>query len=85
MSKSQMWVSSRLLFGRYSAFIASGYNSSPPPKPLTERRFRDNWAASGKRRKETESERFARVQELLAADTSETPRGYGHLVKKPGT
>jgi hypothetical protein len=78
-------VSQRLLFGRFLRFVTTGNKSFSPPKPLTERRFRDNWSAVGRGHpKDTEDDRFARVLERLKTDTSDTPKNYGHLVKKPG-
>jgi hypothetical protein len=81
MGWSQTKVARQLLFGRFLGFMPNRHNLESLAKPLTEWRFRQNWATSGKRRKETEPERFARVQELLATDTSETPRGYGQPTK----
>lgn len=85
MCKAQSWVARRLHFGRYLRFMPSGHNHKPPPHPLTERRFRDNWARAGKGHpKETEDERFARVQKLIEADNNPIPKNYGNLVRKPG-
>jgi len=76
-------VSQRLLFGRFLN-VYHGKLSEPPPDSLTERRFRAAWSRSGKRRKETEPERFARVAALLAGQPAEVPVGYRNLVNKPG-
>jgi hypothetical protein len=84
MGRTQQWVSARLLFGRFLRFTTTGCKSFSPPKPVTERRFRDNWSRAGKRPKDTEDDRFARVLERLKVDTSDTPKGYGNLVEKPG-
>jgi hypothetical protein len=60
MGQAICWVSRRLQFGRFISFLPDGQNLELAGKPLTERRFRQNWSASGKRRKETEVERFGR-------------------------
>jgi hypothetical protein len=84
MGRSHQWVSYRLLFGRFLSFSTDRGNLKSLANPLTEWRFREQWKRSGKRDKETDEERFARVWDLLEADRSETPSGYAHLVKKPG-
>lgn len=85
MGQAESWVSQRLLFGRFLEIHGREFLKSVP-KPLTEWRFRQNWKASGKKthKKETEEERFDRVLELLKADTSDVPRYYKNLAKKPG-
>lgn len=76
-------VCQRLLLGRFLEFTARKH-SDYPLNSLTEWRFRQHWPASKRHAKDTEDERFSRVFEALRADHSETPKGYGNLVKKPG-
>jgi hypothetical protein len=84
MGRNVAWVSRRLLFGRFLQFCQSGKIANAPLKSIPEGRFRDSWSAAGKRRKESEEERFARVLTLLRERQPELPRGYQNLVKKPG-
>jgi hypothetical protein len=68
VGKSFSWVDKQLRFGRFLRICTTCTNSFSPAKPLTEGRFRNNWKESGKRPKETEDERFARVLELVKKD-----------------
>src|SRR6266511_357680 len=73
MGRTQQWVALRLVFGRYLRFTTASCKSSSPPDSLTEWRFRQAWSASGKRRKESEGERFERVRALLALLAEKPP------------
>jgi hypothetical protein len=60
--KSQKWVSTQLLFGRFLANIPMGISPGLVPKDLTERRFRNCW---GQTSGANERQRFAKVMQLL--------------------
>jgi hypothetical protein len=49
----QSWVSRQLLFGRFLKIAARQFLESLP-KPLTEMRFRCNYSAAGKQKKDSE-------------------------------
>jgi hypothetical protein len=83
MGRPESWISQRLLFGRFLKFTTREFLNSLP-KPLTEWRFRDNWARAGKRRKETEEERFGRVLELRRLLEPAGGRGFTIPAAPPG-
>jgi hypothetical protein len=86
MGQSQSWVALRLRFGRFFAFMTTGHKSESPPHSLTERRFRNAWreAKQGAHRKDTESDIFAKVAEILEAGRETDPPGkLINLVRKP--
>ena len=59
--KSQFWVSKRVLFGKFLAFISTGYI----PRTCTERRFRSYWERTDNA-ETNERVRFIAVQKLMA-------------------
>jgi hypothetical protein len=84
MGRNQSWVARHLLFGRFLRNMPDRHIHEQALKNVTEWRFRQSWSASGKRPKEDEEERFARVLALVQEDRREVPQGYQNLVKKPG-
>jgi hypothetical protein len=76
VAKRQVWVSQRLVFGRFLDFIATAINDEER-RGLTERRFRGYWAKS----EGTEKERFEQVARIL---TSGVPHGIAAMHQKPG-
>lgn len=84
MGQKQDWVSRRLLFGRFLNYGGRHNCKLPPDLLLTEWRFRTIWRKVGKRPKENEEDRFARTYQRLVADSSNPPRGWVNLTKRPG-
>jgi hypothetical protein len=78
MGRRQAWVSYRLVFGRFLAFITTGDNPNRDLiDTLTERRFRQHW----KQTKGKEPARFAEVAHRLEHGIAQ---GHQALVEKPG-
>jgi hypothetical protein len=68
--KSQSYISQRLLFGKFLAFIAAAINTefAPIKAQLTEWRFRAYWARAADVGSGNERQRFLAVQKALEAD-----------------